>query len=211
MGIGSIQAFVYDPASELWMRVADSRFILSDFYSALPSLGRSKKASNGELAKLDDAVRLGATSSTLKASRRGSSHADQSYRNITGEDGYNDAATRSHCEDRMACALALNSQGEFEYWLTMYARTLAMSGNEASLRLLVDLLLGETSSRLGEEGQQGSSCWWLSLAPKVLSLDRTKLVRTVVIPEISKNRSLQRMTNEIALEVESLASSMAAN
>ena len=49
-----------------------------------------------------------------------------------------------------------------------------------------------------------SYCWWLSESPKVLNYDRVKLVRTVVIPEMSKNRSLQRITNEIAIEIDSL-------
>eukprot|EP00980_Cylindrotheca_fusiformis_P029486 scaffold23481_cov203-Cylindrotheca_fusiformis.AAC.1 len=67
---GSLQAFVYSTVSELWMRVADSRFVLSDFYSSLPLSSKSKKP-RGELSKLDDAVRMGATSGTLKAGRRG--------------------------------------------------------------------------------------------------------------------------------------------
>lgn len=203
---GSLQAFVYDSASELWMRVADSRFVLSDFYSTLPSLSKAKKITNGELSKLDDSVRLGATCSSLKSSRRGrafaGSHADRAYHH-NGE-ATSDMATRSHCEDRMACAVALNSDSEFEYWLTLFARTLAMSGNESSLRVLVDMLSGKTlGSDLGEEESVQSPCWWLSEAPKVLSLDRMKLIKTIVIPEMSKNRALQRITNEIALEVNS--------
>jgi hypothetical protein len=35
----------------------------------------------------------------------------------------------------------------------------------------------------------------------VLGLDRKELVKTVLVPEMSKNRSLQRLTNEIAMEL----------
>lgn len=197
---GSLQAFVYSEASELWMRVADGRFVLSDFYSTLPSSKRSKIAA-GELSKLEDAVRMGASSSALKAGRRGRSygHADTTYNQTRDESG-NDVATRSHCEDRMACALALGSAIEFKYWLSMYVRTLAMCGYDSMLRVLVDMLLGKISI----EGATDDLCWWLSGASKILNFDRKKLVTSVVIPEMSKNRALQRITNEISIEVASI-------
>jgi protein HIRA/HIR1 len=205
---GSLQAFLYNDMSELWMRVADSRFVLSDFYSTLPTKSKSKKGASGELSKLDDTVRMGATSSTLKASRRGRAylggHADASY-GQTRDDGHNDVATRSHCEDRMACALALGSAGEFEFWLSMYVRTIAMSGIESLLRLVVDMLLGRDKEGAMEvEGGDCGLSWWLSQAPLVLGLNRVKLVQSIVIPEMSKNRALQRITNEIAIEVEAV-------
>jgi protein HIRA/HIR1 len=199
---GSLQAFVYDPSAELWMRVADSRFILSDFYTMLPSM-KSEKSFYGELSKLDDSVRLGSTASTLKASRRGRTapgNADGAYHHAA--DAGNDMVTRSHCEDRLACAIALNSECEFECWLSMYARVLSMSGSESGLRLVVDMLVGP--ARAGETLQSDDRCWWLSQAPKIMSLDRVRLIKTCIIPEMSKNRSLQRITNEIALEVESM-------
>ena len=203
---GSLQAFVYDPAAELWMRVADSRFLLSDFYTMLPSV-KSKGVANGELAKLEDAVRLGSTSSTLRAARRGrtlSSNADGAYRHSVS-DTESDLVTRSHCEDRLACAIAMNSASEFEHWLILYARILSMSGNESGLRLLVDLLVARRRSDPPQASPgQSTSCWWLSEAPTLLSLDRARLIKTCILTEMSKNRALQRITNEIALEVESI-------
>jgi protein HIRA/HIR1 len=202
---GSLQAFVYSTVSELWMRVADSRFVLSDFYSSLPLSSRSKKP-RGELSKLDDAVRMGATSGTLKAGRRGRphGHADAAYDQARDESG-NDMATRSHCEDRMACALALGSASEFEYWLSMYARALSMCGYESLLRTLVDMLLGSANKDKMDDVQASENlCWWLSDATRILSFDRKKLITSIVIPEMSKNRALQRITNEIAVEIESL-------
>ena len=173
----------------------------------LPFPFQSEKNTNAELSSLDDSVRLGATSSSLKSSRRwyapfASGHADRAYQH-SGETA-SDMPTRSHCEDRMACAFALNSESEFEYWLSLYSHTLAMSGNESSLRVLVDMLAGKAlgSTSNGERAQ--SPCWWLFEAPPVLSLDRMELITTIVIPEMSKNRALQRITNEIALEANSL-------
>ena len=204
---GSLQGFIYDRDSELWMRVADSRFVLSDFYNTLPSFSSSSKSSSkrpkGELSKLDDSVRMGATSSTLQRSRKSRSalFGTSTTSMTSGDDGsVNDIASRSHCEDRMACALALGSAAEFEYWFSMYIKILSLTGNESLLRLVMDMLLG----KYAKESSSGTptTCWWLSESPKILGLDRAKLVKTVVIPEMSKNRALQRITNEIAIEAE---------
>lgn len=204
---GSLQAFVYSELSDLWMRMADSRFVLSDFYSTLPTSSKSKKETVGELSKLDDSVRMGAISSTLKTSRGRhahlGSHANATYNQIRDDSG-SDIATRSHCEDRMACALALKSSSEFEYWLSMYVRTLAVSGHKALLRLIVDMLSGKRKKDTMDDNTSNESiCWWLSDAPSVLASDRRKLIKSIVIPEMSKNRSLQRLTNEVAVEVDS--------
>ena len=103
----------------------------------------------------------------------------------------------------MACAVALGSAHEFEHWMSMYIKTLVMCGNESLLRVVVDMLLsGSDGDAANTDGSQSS--WWLSSAPQVLSLDRAKLVRSIAIPEMSKNRALQRITNEIAMEIESL-------
>jgi len=225
---GSLQGFIYDRESDLWMRVADSRFVLSDFYNTLPSCS-SKKAQTspsggGELSKLDDSVRMGATASSLQRSRRSRSllgSSQSSYQTTTtttttgqNSDGgtANDVASRSHCEDRMACALALGSATEFEFWFSKYIKILSMTGNESLLRLVIDMLLGKRL--VGNNGEEEdaeapatastTTCWWLSESPSVLKHDRVELVRSVVIPEMSKNRALQRITNEIAIEVKAL-------
>lgn len=189
---GSLQAFVYNNFAELWMRVADGRFILSDFYSILPSM----KATDRELGKLDDAVRSGVVASSIQPSRRGrDDHAPGMYHHLKEAGAGTCSMTRSHCEDRLACAVALGSAGEFSFWLARYVRTLVQGGFEENIRLVVDLLIGSASS------ENGSACWWLSSAPTILSLDRHMLVQMFVIPEMSKNRAFQRLTNEISLEV----------
>jgi hypothetical protein len=96
----------------------------------------------------------------------------------------------------MACAVALGSAKEFQHWLSQYVKVLAGGGDEAHLRLLVEMLLSQEAS------STSPSAWWLSSAPTVLNLSRKELVKTVVIPEMSKNRGLQRLTNEISLDVE---------
>ena len=121
---GSIQAFVYNVALELWMRMADSRFVLSDFYTILPS----SKTPQRELAIMDDSVRSGVVSSSIKPFRRSRDEHPEDLREPS-------PVTRSHCEDRLACALALNSpenlsfgwHGTFghsyrEDWKTMFVR-----------------------------------------------------------------------------------------
>jgi len=193
---GSLQAFLYDRSLELWMRMADSRFVLSDFYSILPSVRTASR--KGDLAGMDDAVRGGSSSGSIRAKRR--NHDTSAMYGAPSGEG-NLLASRSHCEDRMACAVALGSSHEFESWLVNYVRALSIGGFEDQLRLLVDLIVGDDSR---EALSKTPSCWWLSSATQLLGFNRKTLVRKAVIPEMSKNRSLQRLTNEIALQLDSI-------
>jgi protein HIRA/HIR1 len=198
---GSLQAFVYDKKSELWFRVSDSRFVLSDFYSALPS---STSASLGALSRMDDAVRLGSLQSSLKAAQRSRNYdrqADAIYEQGDEESG-NFLASRSHCEDRMACALVMKSVPEFKHWLRLYVRVLAIRGQISQIRILVDILLQHGDESTAISSCQKSDCWWLSGAATQLNETGLSLIRDLVIPEISKSRVLQRLTNEISMEVE---------
>lgn len=180
---GGLQGFVYKRSMELWMRVADSRFILSDFYSTLPN--NVKAGPKGILFKMEDAVKSGSAMSCAAM-----------FQNAQGTNGGSNIVTRSHCEDRMACAAALGSVDEFKRWFMLYIQTLSKGGHVDQLRLLVDMLLDYS------EALTTHSWWWLSLAPAVLSLDRKEMVRSIVIPEMSKNRALQRVTNEIAMQLD---------
>ena len=195
---GSLQAFVYDRPSELWLNVSDSRFVLSDFYSALPT---PRKSVRGPLSQLEDAVKIGSLRSPLESSHRRPYGSHDIYASAEEHSG-NYLSSRAHCEDRMACALALGSSAEFKQWFVRYVRTLAVAGNASQLRMLVDMLLGPAD---GAEDESSSSplCWWLTSSPELLQLDRKGLVRSVV-SEMSKNRSLQRVTNEISLEIENM-------
>lgn len=205
---GSVQAFVYDRKAELWLRVSDSRFMLSDFYSALPIASRSTEDSQKMLSTVDDAVRIGSLQSSLRDVQRGrvsDRHADGIYHQGEEESG-NYLPSRAHCEDRIACAVALHSVADFRFWLTCLVRTFASRGLTTQLRMLIDMLLGQMSSSTpslsSSSALTSDGCWWLSRAPTILHEDRRALVKSVVIPEMSKNRELQRMTNEISLEVD---------
>ena len=65
------------------------------------------------------------------------------YRNEDEEDTDIRTAmvTRSHCEDRLACALALRSKEDFLYWWKAYVGRLVGEGDGVRLRFLVDMLL----------------------------------------------------------------------
>ena len=209
---GNIQAFVYDLDLKLWVRVLDSRFTLSDFYDA-HHLG-------GPLAKVESATRagLGRSVGLSSSSLYRQGNADGTAAILRG------TLSRSHCEDRMACALALASKTEFEQWLGLYVHRLAQDGNDGHLRLLVDMLLGKNTgadmdaglddvAMDAPDGGEGNDfggkgnatfCWWLSSAESILGMDRKTALRKIVLPEMSKNRALQRLTNEVATELSSL-------
>ena len=209
---GNIQAFVYDLDLKLWVRISDSRFTLSDFYDA-HHLG-------GPLAKVELATRagLGRSAGLSSSSLYRQGNADGTAAILRG------TLSRSHCEDRMACALALASKTEFEQWLGLYVHRLAQDGNDGHLRLLVDMLLGKNTgidmdaglddvamdapdggeaNGFGGKGD-ATFCWWLSSAESILGMDRKTALRKIVLPEMSKNRALQRLTNEVATELSSL-------
>jgi protein HIRA/HIR1 len=115
-------------------------------------------------------------------------------------------ATKSHCEDRLACALMLQSKDDFEHWLRLYIRALTIDADNDHLRLIVDMLLHKTfapDDSLHEESSP-SSLWWISAAKSMIQFDAREAMEKIVIPEMTKNRSLQRLTNEFATELMSL-------
>ena len=178
---GNLQAYVYNKEMELWQRIADSSHTLSEFYTTLPK-------GEGILAKLQSTICLG---------KNGATHA------FPSDFGNNEAeyvSSRSHCEDRMACAIALKSCSEFEYWLKMYARRLSREGEENVLRFVIDLLLGKNVVK-GDNERENSECWWICSANNILGLEKKTLIK-IVIDEMRKNRALQRLTNEVSMEID---------
>ena len=221
---GSIHGFVYNRNLELWMRVSDGRFQFSDFCSSLPTTvpitidtnnvasGSNVPSSPGLLSKIDDLVKSGVDHHHQHAFSPGDIRSSMVYkRGENDSDDWNAVVTRSHCEDRMACALALGSAEEFRYWIQCYVRCLSIRGDAALLRFVVDILLGKNSTAIdndsvsNEGGDSEDSdflpCWWISSMKNILDLDRKGIVLKIVIPEMSKNRVLQRLTNEIAMEM----------
>jgi protein HIRA/HIR1 len=199
----SLKGFVYNRDMELWMCISDSNnFVVSDFYSFFPgenafanSIGSDRRQGpdrdEGMLAKMDRIVR---SSSSVIAS------AKQVYQRITlSESGSTTdrivIVTRSHCEDRLACSIVLGSSNEFKTWLRYYARCLVSTGDELGLRFLVDNLLND---------QQMNSPSFLSEGRQSLNLVGKDLVRCAILPECQSSRSLQRFTNELSMELETL-------
>lgn len=195
----SLKGFVYNLDMELWMCISDSNnFVFSDFYHSIPgeilsaqsdSSNRGENANVGMLARMDRIVR--SNDSVIVSAK-------QVYQKITSSDaGYatDRYVTRSHCEDRLACTIALGSSSEFKTWLRYYARCLVSTGSEDALRFLVDILLND---------QQVKSPSFLSLGKQTLNLVGKDLVRGAILPECQTSRLLQRFTNELSMELDSL-------
>ena len=203
-----LQGFIYNRGMELWMRVSDSsNFALSDFYSSIPC--GTKKEEDGKfgiLAKMDSLVRSSASMASAK----------QMYQKVASAESNNATTThqiivtRSHCEDRLACAIALDSVVEFQTWLKHYARCLSSAGDAGGLRFLVDIFLGDNSSSANDNPTDGdneletNSPSFLSVGKQSLGLEGKDVVRKSILPEMSKNRTLQRLTNEISMELDCL-------
>lgn len=200
---GLLQGFVYSRDMETWIRISDGRFVYSKFFSSIPT----PKLQNGILAKVDNVVRSTSrrSSSNRHSSVSSASAAEMYYVNDEDKSSLQNYATRSHCEDRIACAVALQSKPDFEHWLRLYVRALALDADSAHLRLLVDMLLHKRVSSNGDVSMNAeTTCWWLSSAARILDLDRLGAVEKIIIPEMTKNRALQRLTNEFATEMRSL-------
>ena len=205
---GLLQGFVYNKNMESWMRVSDDRFMFSKLFSTIPS----SKLQNGLLSKINEVVRSSGNRSSSSSHRRGmasgSSASEMYYVNEDDESSLQSFSTKAHCEDRLACALALQSKPDFEHWLRLYVRALSVEADMVNLRLVVGMLLDKIQStgmeEAGSNSNTSSACWWLSSAQSVLGLDRKETVAKIIIPEMTKNRALQRLTNEFATEIKSL-------
>ena len=187
----SLRAFVYDRNAECWLSASDpSSFPLSVHASSVPSLSRKRRDADGILSRADGFVRSGSAGPAISARElcRGA------------EGGAPTAAdvTRSHCEDRVAACAALGSKDEFVVWTGRLAGCLAGGGDEDGLRFLVDDLIG---GRVDGGGRTNS---FVDAAVETLGLDPKAIVRDAILPEISRNRQLQRLLNEVQMELGAL-------
>ena len=193
---GSLHAFVYDTNTQLWLKVSDGRFALSDFYESSLS---SNSNPTTDLSKIDQRVGFGSrNSSNTSTSRQPGNHAVNGLVRGLEKDNGSFLPTRSHCEDRLACSVVLESKDDFLFWLRHYARVLAVCGCGDHLRVVVDMLMYEmVPSTTAEASNPGQ---WLFSGLKSFDFDAKTVIRDIVIPEMTKNRSLQRLTNEFLLE-----------
>jgi protein HIRA/HIR1 len=207
---GLLWGFIYNLPMELWMCISDTNnYVLSDLYSALPSRMETTQSyesnqqqgdddNGGILAKMDTIIRSSASAVTT---------AKQMYHKVTSSESNNgpssnDIITRSHCEDRLACSIALGSPSEFIIWLRYYSRFLVSTGNGDALRFLTDILLnGQSSLDEKDTTQPGNLPSFLSIGKETLGLNGKDLVRSAVLPECLTSRHLQRLTNEISMEL----------
>jgi len=202
-----LQGFIYCRDMELWMRISDSNnFVLSDLYPSLSGLNVHRHSGDddrGILSKMDRLVKSSA--STMASAKQLYQKAAENQNHGSGGASSNsqNVITRSHCEDRLACSIALGSAFEFQTWLQYYARCLSTVGDGDALRFLVDILLGGVSSDDGAGGEPIPSILSFALGSKqsCLGLDRKDVIRKAILPEMSKNRLLQRLTNEMAMEL----------
>ena len=191
----SLHGFIYNLDMEVWMKVSDSNtFLLSSLYTSTPRMACDDK--EGLLSKMDRLVRSGASMESAK----------QMYIKLAENEKQTSQSivTRAHCEDRLACAVALGSASEFQIWISSYAKCLSSSGDGDALRFLVDVLLGADDIETAENSSSPTpSCWWFSsiTSSQCLGLNNKDIIRNKILPEMSKNRQLQRLTNEISMEL----------
>jgi protein HIRA/HIR1 len=206
---GLLWGFIYNLPMELWMCISDTNnYVLSDLYSALPSGMEATQSYDSKLRQVDDGNGgiLAKMDTIIRSSASAVTTAKQMYQKVTSSESNNgpssnDIITRSHCEDRMACSIALGSPSEFIMWLRYYSRFLVSTGNEDGLRFLTDILLNGQSSLDGEATQPGNSPSFLSIGKETLGLNGKDLVRSAILPECLTSRHLQRLTNEISMEL----------
>jgi protein HIRA/HIR1 len=193
----SLHGFVYNRNMEVWMRISDSgSFLVSNLYPTIPA--RVIEDNEGLVSRMDRLVRSGASMESAK----------QMYIKLVENEkqASQKIVTRAHCEDRLACTIALGEAAEFQVWLSLYAKCLSSAGDADTLRFLVDVLLGNAVNTEITETNLGlkPSCWWFNsiTSSQCLGLNKKDLIRHNILPEMSKNRQLQRLTNEISMELE---------
>eukprot|EP00903_Cladosiphon_okamuranus_P014287 g13270.t1 len=216
---GSLQAFTFHVGLGTWVRVADGRFALSDFYSSGPCT--SPSAGGRVLSALQAGVRAGSSptpSVLLQASKAGTRPGAAAAGGGGGEgaaviasvgarESLQSAVTRGHLEDSLSTSVLLGSADEFQDVLRAYAGHLAKSAGfgHGRIRALCDKLLLASNVAVSkapadrglQAGGKGQLLGFrLCDGPSVLGLDKLHLLREVVLPALSGNRSLQRLVSE---------------
>ncbi|CAB1115812.1 unnamed protein product [Ectocarpus sp. CCAP 1310/34] len=214
---GSLQAFTFHLGLETWVRVADGRSALSDFYSSGPCTSPSTRG--GVLSALQRGVRSGASPSPgaiLQASKAGKRPA-AAMAGAPARESLQSAVTRGHLEESLSTAVLLGNAEEFEDVLRAYAGHLAKSAGygEGRVRTLCDKLMLASigvgkGANIGGDGGSGAMMpppgggggtgelpgLRLCNGPSILGLDKLHLLSKVVLPALSGNRSLQRLVSE---------------
>lgn len=191
---GLLHGFIYNRDIQSWLRISDGRFKYSKLFSTIPT----SQISKGYLSKIDQVVQTatGEAGSIRRGLASDTSASEMYFVNEDDKLNLQSYSTRAHCEDRIACSIALRSREDFEEWLRLYIRILTAEGDSDHLRLTIDMILGKEGNN-----EESSSCWWIYSSADILGLDRKEAVKNIIIPEMTKNRALQRLTNEIVTDM----------
>ncbi|CCI46150.1 unnamed protein product [Albugo candida] len=185
-GPSTLENYIFDKNMESWMRVTDASFIFSDFSTSLPT---NVVSGNNAPMKL---LRQLQTASGYARSQRGIPSAMLSemtdpylQRNLT----------RSHLEHQIAACRVLESQEEYQYWLTAYAKFLAQDEDLSRLDELCIDLLGPVHAQNDRIEEKESGSW----DPFILGMSRRELLRNSILPSIASNRTMQRLVAKFQL------------
>jgi protein HIRA/HIR1 len=209
----SIQAHLYDASFNLWQRIADDRYASSDYYllggggARNTTIGTATPNTKTTLAELDRIVSRGVHSATKSLYDNTSSTSHHTTGGKSSTDATSAILTRSHCEDRMACAVAINSKTDFLHWFQFYCRKLSDGGDASGCRFLVERITVtddedkcNTDSAANDNSTRTTS-WWIMPLIETMGVRKEELIK-VLIREMGKNRNLQRVTGEVVTEVE---------
>ena len=171
--------FSYHLKLKTWLRLSDTNFIHSNFYSSLQSVSMGGSVDEPR-AKIDQGRHI---SRGLLGSLASADMQERAQ------------ATTAHLETQIASASKLFSgnSAQKQKWLEAYVRHLTNAGMEGRLRELCILLQGHPV--LGASGSMGID-------------DSTKVLQEVVLPIMGGNRGLQRLVNEFQVLQDGMAQSI---
>lgn len=186
----ALQGFAYDKGMSTWLRIADSRYATSDFYSD-STLRARMGGTPSALSKMDAFAGKGSAmaAASIFAGAADGSAAAKARRHVMN---------RGHVEDKLACAVALGSAGDYQYWLGEMCKFLAAAGDEQAFRQIIDELL---AGDFGGAGDREEAFWFVSDAAS-LGLDKMELLREVVLVSLVTNRALQPLVGELQARME---------
>lgn len=168
-------SFLFQPAMQSWLCVAQDSFPLSQFASSWPP------SSSGTLAAAQAGLRQRRGDGSLFASTVSS---------LVGRGREEEKEqTRGHLEDQVANSAALRSEVEYRQWLLAYVRHLTREGDEVRLREVCQELLGPP---INDPSQLASIGW----QPVKLGLVRRQFLRAEVLPAMASNFTIQRLAQE---------------
>eukprot|EP00520_Triparma_pacifica_P017515 CAMPEP_0118632218 /NCGR_PEP_ID=MMETSP0785-20121206/322_1 /TAXON_ID=91992 /ORGANISM="Bolidomonas pacifica, Strain CCMP 1866" /LENGTH=1155 /DNA_ID=CAMNT_0006522963 /DNA_START=122 /DNA_END=3585 /DNA_ORIENTATION=+ len=149
---GSEQGFFWHEGMEVWMRIADARFELSEHFendSYLSSrMGSGNNfGANGIVRRMQAKVARG--SGALNMVHIFSSASDTDSATVEKKQ----ILTKAHCENQIAIAVVMRSPEEYKEWLGKYIKVLAENEDLDTIRMIgEELIRGNTNESQREEG-----------------------------------------------------------